>query len=479
MLKNMQLMIIKYLAFTIIIVSSLFLKTETTAISSNQNVINFEDVFVGQTRLFPVLITNKDVTFLSVDSISVTPGTGLAVRIFKPKKLTKCAADPCPESSVLWFSITYKPASAKVLPGNTAVTIKNEAGQILLRIPVRGRGVALNDTNSIDVTSAPYKMVCNSKVSSASSNREAFQRAADVAGKATPRKYLRIPASACSGDNHFPINGFVRITGPGVVGVPLGNIKPYIKMYGANGGRDADPSPHTIFSFVNWDGKQKAVFANLRLDGGWDGRTDPGLRNGGEWDHIFDIRNSKNVAIENNFMENPWGDCVYVGGGYYPGPTKNILISQNYCVNPFRTAVAFISVDGAKVLHNSFIKQNGGKYRNGLWYHFAVDLEPNAGVVPRETDWNIEVAYNYIRSQVPKSNYEFDVGIGIGLSYASQSIVGGNIDIHDNHGLAPGSFFKPNMQGNGTSQWINSRAYRNSDPFGCWTSGEALPRNCK
>jgi hypothetical protein len=461
-------------------VASIFIPIKTEATTHSKFVIvepgtvNFGQVFIGQSRLVPVYVKNLTGVNQSIQKVVPPINSGIIVQDFIPKTLKPCNSNPCDENSVMWFSLVIKPS--KTGPFEYNINLKDKKGITIRSIKVSGKGARLDNSNSIDVTAPGYGAVCRVDETYAKHNRIAFQKAADAAGK--QNKFIRVPASKCGRDSFYALNGYVRIKGPGVIGVPHKEKKPYIKMFGANGGKDRDPSFHTIFSFTDWKGRPQALFSNLHLDGGWNGKTDPHTIGGGEWDHIFDLRFVKNVRIENNLMTNPWGDCIYIGGGYHPGPSDGVLITNNKCLNPWRTSVGLISANHINITHNYFYKPNGGPSVDGLWYHFNIDMEPNLGVVPKESVWNVEVAYNKIISIVPPSRYQYDVGIGIGLSYASTEVVGGNINVHDNIGTAPGSFFKSDMQGNGSGQWLNSAAYRNANPRGCWKSGEKESKDC-
>lgn len=414
--------------------------------------VDFGDVYVGQTRAIPVLITNRSGDAHAIASTSVVATTGVTIERFVAATLESCTSTPCASSSVTWLRVVWTPEAEGAISGFAYV--HGEDGTALLEIPISGRAIPLGDV--ADVTDAAFAggARCDD---GATDSTEAFRAAA-----ATGR-LLYVPAAPCAGGRHYRVSGPIAITGPGVVGEP-GADKPWIRMYGADGGFDGTPSAHVMFDVAANDPATPVLFTGLHLDGAWDGVTFPS----GEWDHLIELRGAHHVTIENNLLENPWGDCIYVGGAPEE-ESVDVTIMNNTCRNPWRCTVAFIDVDNARVLDNALLKPNGGP-RGEVWYHFNLDFEPNPN--PAESDWNVEVAFNEFESHVPPSRYMFDVGIAVIMSHASyglppDGLAGGNLAVHDNHGSA-GTFLQPSGYANGTDFWENVSVYRNFNPNGCW-----------
>jgi hypothetical protein len=194
-------------------------------------------------------------------------------------------------------------------------------------------------------------------------------------------------------------------------------------MYGANGGSGANPSAHLMFEVASNAGP--VLFTGLHLDGGWDGTT----MAAGEWDHLIELRGASNVTIESNLLENPYGDCVFLGGAYLP-PSQGVVIRNNTCRNPWRCTVGIVSANGALVVGNTLDKPNGGprpadptgaNANTDVWYQFNIDFEPDPypDVTPAESDWNVELAFNEISAHIPPSRYPWDLGIAVVFSHKS------------------------------------------------------------
>jgi hypothetical protein len=160
----------------------------------------------------------------------------------------------------------------------------------------------------------------------------------------------------------YRLTGFVRlrasIRGDGSL--------PTLRMDGADG----DPDQGFARNLLVVDGYEGPglVIRGLRLDGGWDG-----VGRNGEWSHCVRVTSSRNVVIEENVLERPYGDCVFVGHygeGKPPAfaPT-GVVVRNNTLARPRRCAVAVASGAGVRIEGNRIVKTND--------YVAAVDLEPD------------------------------------------------------------------------------------------------------
>jgi Pectate lyase superfamily protein len=163
-------------------------------------------------------------------------------------------------------------------------------------------------------------------------------------------KDLRVPRPSA----HYKVTSKIRVHGS-VRGMGM----PEIRMYGAEG-----KESHSIFELRDYDGAG-AVFSGLHLNGGWDGAG-----TAGEWSHLILIKGSRNVTVEDNLLERPYGDCVLVGGEGVPTPSQNVVIRNNELSEPRRCTVALVSAKQVVIEQNVHRKHLSN-------YVSAVDLEPN------------------------------------------------------------------------------------------------------
>jgi hypothetical protein len=246
----------------------------------------------------------------------------------------------------------------------------------------------------------------------------AFQAAAATG------KNLLVPGTAA----HYRISGRIIVRGS-VMGD--GSL-PEIRMYGADGGRD---NQHVIFEIDQYSGPG-AVFAGLHLNGQWDG-----VSTAGEWSHCIQIQSSRNVTVENNWLERAYGDCVLVGGENFPTASQNIVIQYNRLENSYRCTIAIVYAQNVSIHDNSHVRSST--------YVATIDIEPNPNGT--DTDWDVGI-----------SNETFDVeGIAIQCyTFGGQSPQSGRVTIQGCSGRANWFFMKPA----GTSDWtgitLNNNTYQ-------------------
>jgi hypothetical protein len=227
-------------------------------------------------------------------------------------------------------------------------------------------------------------------------------------------KNLRIPRPPA----HYKLTGKVRVYGS-VVG---DGSMPEIRMYGANG-----KELYSMIEVIDYTGAG-LVISGLHLNGQWDG-----VSTSGEWSHNILVKGSKNVTIENNVLERPFGDNILLGGEWNPRPSENIVIRNNRMSGPRRCNIALIYATGVKIDGNVLHKWND--------YVTSIDLEPNPykpGYSAYESVWNVSITNNQF--DVPRQTavllYHFDWG------YPPDGLAGGDVVITGNTGRARRFFGK-------------------------------------
>jgi hypothetical protein len=178
-------------------------------------------------------------------------------------------------------------------------------------------------------------------------------RAAAATGKA-----LFVPGPKVA----YRLTGFVRlqasIRGDGTL--------PTLRMDGADG--DPDQGFRRNLLVIDGYTGPGLTVRGLRLDGGWDG-----MGRAGEWSHCVRVTSSRNVTIEENVLERPYGDCVFIGhyaDGRGPAfPPSGVVVRNNTLSRPRRCAVAVVSGTGVRVEGNRIVKTND--------YVAAIGLEPD------------------------------------------------------------------------------------------------------
>ncbi len=108
--------------------------------------------------------------------------------------------------------------------------------------------------------------------------------------------------------------------------------------------------------------------SNVNIIGGTlQGERDQHTGTTGEWGMGVDIRNSKNIVIEDVTSRDMWGDGFYVTGA----ASANIVACNVTADNNRRQGMSITSVDGA-VIKNSVFKNT-----NGTLPSAGIDIEPN------------------------------------------------------------------------------------------------------
>nr|WP_280959884.1 right-handed parallel beta-helix repeat-containing protein [Anaeromyxobacter dehalogenans] len=130
----------------------------------------------------------------------------------------------------------------------------------------------------------------------------------------------------------------------------------------------------------------------LHLNGGWDG-----VGTAGEWSHTISILGSRNVVIEGNELDSPYGDNVYLGKLPVPPHTNSarITIRRNAARSPRRCNIAVVAAQEVVIEDNYLEKTNG--------YVAAIDLEPNND--PRDRVSSVLIINNKVFA--PKSPFVY------------------------------------------------------------------------
>jgi hypothetical protein len=219
----------------------------------------------------------------------------------------------------------------------------------------------------------------------------AFARAA-----ATGRP-IRVPRPRA----HYRLSGKIRLQAS-LVGTGL----PELRMYGARG-----QETHAMLEVRDYDGPG-LVIRGLHLDGQWDGKG-----TSGEWSHLVVVKGSRNVTIEENLLERPYGDCVLVGGEGVPRPSEHVVIRNNRMIDPRRCAVALIAARQAVIRGNTIRKRSD--------YVSAIDVEPNPNGV--DSVWGVEIAGNH---------FDVPAAVAVMLYHAPGGVApggaGGDVVVRDN-----------------------------------------------
>ncbi|HYD40964.1 MAG TPA: glycosyl hydrolase family 28-related protein [Anaeromyxobacter sp.] len=199
----------------------------------------------------------------------------------------------------------------------------------------------------------------------------------------------------------------------------VGEGRPLVRMYGA-AGRES----HAMLEVRGYRGPGLLI-RGLHLDGQWDGAG-----TAGEWSHNVMVKGSRNVTIEDNVLERPYGDNVLIGGEGVPEPSEHVIVRRNRLLEPRRCAVAVISARGVLVEENVI--------RRRSTYVAAIDLEPNPNGL--DAVWDVAVTGN-----------DLDVaGIAIQVfTFGDRSPPSGRVTVSGNVARAARFFVKPGE----TSAW--------------------------
>lgn len=172
---------------------------------------------------------------------------------------------------------------------------------------------------------------------------------------------------------------------------------------------------------------------NLKISGGkiiGERTTHSGTT--GEWGMGIDLRNTRNVKIENVYVADCWGDGIYIG----KGSNYNVQIKSVICDNNRRQGMSITSADSILVVNSKFKNTNGTAPQAGI------DLEPNTGnLVTNVEIFNCEFSNNLGRgfdivgltgtiSYVTIDSCRFsNNNTGISISHAANNISITNVDI--------------------------------------------------
>jgi polygalacturonase len=161
---------------------------------------------------------------------------------------------------------------------------------------------------------------------------------------------------------YYRISGYIQLQNSA-----YGQNRPEIRMIGSNGNPDQG-NTYTIF-VVNYTGSGM-VIDNLHLNGGWNlvpmgnpENTPP------QWAHCIRIEApSRNVTVQNNWLERPIGDCIALTW-YQPAPTPvdHIVIQNNRLTNPYRCTVALVGATNVII--------RGNMHEKSDWFVTVIDLE--------------------------------------------------------------------------------------------------------
>lgn len=92
--------------------------------------------------------------------------------------------------------------------------------------------------------------------------------------------------------------------------------------------------------------------------------------NKGEWGHGIRILGANNVIISNFFIDNNWGDGIYIGR-QGKNISSNIVLENGMVVNNRRNGISVTSIKGLKMENIT------AAYSNGVDPQYGIDLEPN------------------------------------------------------------------------------------------------------
>ncbi|HYD40965.1 MAG TPA: right-handed parallel beta-helix repeat-containing protein [Anaeromyxobacter sp.] len=224
---------------------------------------------------------------------------------------------------------------------------------------------------------------------------------------AATRKVVRVTRTPA----FYRISGTVRL----YASLEGDGSMPRIRMAGANG-----TEAYSMFAILDYTGPGLTI-SGVHLHGGWDGSG-----TAGEWSHNILVKGSRNVTVEKNILERPYGDNILLGGEGNPTPSENVVIRDNQLLEPRRCNVALISSRHVLITRNTIRKLNN--------YVSAIDLEPNP--TPNDAVWDTRITENefYSPNATAVLLYHFDYG------YPPDGLAGGDVVVTGNTATTPRFF---------------------------------------
>lgn len=212
---------------------------------------------------------------------------------------------------------------------------------------------------------------------------------------------------------------YVSSLGGGTVDVPDGlfyinpatgiNMKSNVEIRGSMNSRiECLAHNLTNYGIFNIKGVENIRISSLKLNG----RRDLNSATGGEWGMGFDIRSAKNVSIKDLYIENCWGDGIYIsrtGSVYLPNGlpyTEGLKLENITIAGCRRQGISVISLKDSQ-WDNIKVTNTGG-------------TEPAAGV-DFEPDYLDELLENITINNLVTENNE-----GMGLTFYLVQLFGTN-----------------------------------------------------
>jgi hypothetical protein len=170
----------------------------------------------------------------------------------------------------------------------------------------------------------------------------------------------------------------------------------------------------------------------------------------GEWGAGIGILGSSNVYISDMYIEDCWGDGIFIGDAwdYSPNYCHNITIEKVICDNNRRQGISVISVKGLVVRDSIFRNTNGTAPMSGI------DLEPNT-IDQFMLDVLLEniQSYNNGTAAASRGGYGLDIWLG-GESSSACGLPKESVSIKIDNFVAYGNF-----RGDASPNWDDYKTY--------------------